>query len=67
MLGVNVGGWDRSVRIGIGIALLVLGATGAIGWWGLVGLVPLVTGLIRTCPLYTVLGVSTCPRDRRAT
>ena len=57
----NVGGLDRLLRIGAGVVLLVLAATGAIGLWGLIGLVPLATGLFRFCPVYPLLGLSTCP------
>jgi hypothetical protein len=61
MLKTNIGGLDRAARLCAGIALLGLAATGVIGPWGYVGLVPLATGLLKSCPLYTVLGVSTCP------
>jgi len=60
----NVGGWDKILRIVIGIGLLALGAFGPIGWWGLVGLVPLLTGLVGSCPLYTIVGMSTCPSGK---
>jgi len=60
----NVGGWDKILRIVIGIGLLALGAFGPIGWWGLVGLVPLLTGLMGSCPLYTIVGMSTCPSGK---
>ena len=47
----------------LGVALLALLAVGPVPGWGLaglVGLVPLLTGLVGSCPVYTVLGVSTC-------
>ena len=56
----NVGKTDKLLRIGAGIALLGLGASGVIGWWGLIGLVPLATGLLNWCPAYTLLGIKTC-------
>ena len=56
----NVGGIDRTLRIIIGIALLALCAVPSVGWWGLIGIVPLATGLMRFCPLYPMLGISTC-------
>jgi len=43
----------------------VLAATEIIGRWGYIGVVPLLTGLISICPLYSLLGVSTCARARR--
>jgi hypothetical protein len=57
----NVGGIDRVLRIVLGLALLALTLTGAIGAWGWIGLVPLATAAIGFCPLYTVLGFSSCP------
>ena len=43
-MGCNVGGVDRMLRIAAGLVILALGAFGPLGWWGLVGLVPLETG-----------------------
>ena len=57
---VNVGGIDRIVRILVGIVLIGLVATGQIGWWGWLGVIPLATGLIGWCPPYAMLGFSTC-------
>jgi len=59
----NVGGIDRVLRIVVGIAVLALFFVleGNARYWALVGLVPLITGLFRTCPLYSVIGVNTCP------
>ena len=57
----NVGGIDRILRIVAGLVLIALAATGTVGWWGWLGVVPLVTGLFRLCPLYTLLGLNTCP------
>jgi Protein of unknown function (DUF2892) len=57
----NVGGIDRVLRIVLGLVLIALAATGTVGVWGYVGVVPLLTGLIGWCGLYTVLGVNTCP------
>lgn len=53
---------ERALRIGAGLVLLSLVFVGPKTLWGLVGVVPLLTGLLGSCPLYTVLGVSTCPR-----
>jgi hypothetical protein len=56
----NVGGIDRVVRIVAGVVLIGLAATGNVGVWGWLGLVPLATGLIGWCPPYTLLGINTC-------
>ena len=61
MFSTNVGGIDRAVRIIVGLALLALIFVGPKTWWGLVGIIPLVTGLFSTCPLYSIFGLSTCP------
>ena len=58
---VNVGLIDRLARALLGIVLLALTFTGAIGLWGWIGVVPLATAALGFCPLYTVLGLSTCP------
>ncbi|MEX8517970.1 MAG: DUF2892 domain-containing protein [Leptothrix sp. (in: b-proteobacteria)] len=57
----NVGGLDRILRIVAGLVLIALTLTGTIGVWGWIGVVPLVTGLFKFCPLYTVLGMNSCP------
>jgi len=56
----NVGGMDRMLRIVLGLVLIALAATGTIGAWGWIGLVPIATAALGFCPLYTVLGFSTC-------
>lgn len=58
---VNEAGWDRGVRIVLGLGLLALTAVGPRTAWGLVGIVPLLTGIVGFCPLYRVFGFSTCP------
>ena len=55
----NIGTLDRSLRIAAGLILLGLSLSGVIGLWGLIGIVPLATGLFRFCPLYPLLGIST--------
>ena len=60
----NVGGIDRVLRIVIGLALIGLTLSGSVGVWGWVGVVPLLTALAGTCPLYTVFGFSTCPMKK---
>lgn len=61
MFKTNVGGIDRVLRIVAGLALIALALTGVIGAWGWIGLVPLATGLMSTCPLYSLIGLNTCP------
>ena len=61
MFKTNVGGVDRLLRITAGLVLLALTLTGTIGAWGWIGLVPLATGLLKTCPVYSLLGISSCP------
>jgi len=56
----NVGTVDRVLRIVVGLVLIGLAATGHIGVWGWIGVVPLATGLLRVCPAYSILGVRTC-------
>lgn len=61
----NVGTVDRAIRILLGLALVVMFAMDRIGAWGLIGLVPLATGLLGFCPLYQGLGIHTCSRASR--
>ncbi|GAA4408868.1 YgaP family membrane protein [Quisquiliibacterium transsilvanicum] len=56
----NVGGLDRMLRIAVGVVLIALALTGTIGAWGWIGIVPLLTGLFRSCPLYSIFGWNTC-------
>ncbi|PAA11797.1 MULTISPECIES: YgaP family membrane protein [Pseudomonas] len=58
----NIGTIDRSLRIVAGLLLIGLSLSGVIGVWGWIGLVPLVTGIFRFCPVYTLLGIKTCNR-----
>lgn len=57
---VNVGTVDRALRIVVGLVLIGLAATGRIGAWGWIGILPLLTGIVRVCPAYSILGVKTC-------
>ena len=61
----NVGGIDRGLRVLAGIVLIALAATGTVGVWGWIGVVPLITGLVGSCPLYSLLGMNTCPLKSR--
>jgi hypothetical protein len=58
----NVGTLDRAVRAIGGTVLVALAATGTVGWWGWLGLVPLGTAALGWCPPYAMLGISTCKR-----
>lgn len=59
-MNINVGSIDRILRIVAGLVLIALAATGTVGPWGYIGVVPLLTGLFRFCPAYTLLGMNTC-------
>ncbi|WP_394730834.1 DUF2892 domain-containing protein [Altererythrobacter sp. GH1-8] len=56
----NEGTVDRVLRVIVGLVLIALALTGTFSPWGWVGVVPLVTGLVGMCPIYSLLGVSTC-------
>jgi hypothetical protein len=60
----NVGGIDRILRIGAGVVLVGLAATGTVGAWGWIGVVPLLTGAVGFCPVYPLLGMNTCPMKK---
>jgi hypothetical protein len=60
----NVGTIDRIVRAVIGLALIALTLAGTIGVWGWIGVVPLLTAALGFCPLYTMLGFSSCPMKK---
>ena len=66
---VNVGGIDKVLRIVAGIVLLaltfVLKSEGGLWLWGLIGIVPLATGLMGWCPAYSILGMNTCPMKEK--
>jgi len=55
----NVGTMDRAIRIIAGLVLIGLAATGTIGMWGWIGIVPVLTGVFRFCPAYPLLGINT--------
>jgi len=62
---INEGTLDRAIRIVIGLALVSLTMVGPKSMLGLIGIVPLVTGAVGFCPLYKLLGLSTCPMPSR--
>ena len=66
-MNANVGGIDKMLRIAAGLAILslVVILEGSARWWGLVGLVPFLTGLFGVCPAHSLLGIRTCPAQHR--
>lgn len=58
----NVGALDRVLRIVVGLGVLSLAFIGPQSPLGYLGLAPLLTGIVGTCPLYTLLGVATCAK-----
>lgn len=56
----NIGNIERVIRIVGGLVVIALAATGTVGVWGWLGLVPLATGLTGWCPPYSLLGINTC-------
>jgi hypothetical protein len=62
----NEGSIDRGARVALGLVLLTLVFVGPQTLWGLVGVVPLLTGALGSCPLYRVFGVSTCTSESHA-
>ena len=63
----NVGVADKAVRIVVGIVILsaLIFVEGPLRWLGLIGFVPLFTGIFGYCPLYALLGFDTCPLEKR--
>ncbi len=57
---INEGTLDRAIRIVAGVAILSITVIGPHTLWGLVGAVPLLTGLVGFCPLYRLFGIRTC-------
>jgi hypothetical protein len=58
---INIGTADRAIRVIVGLVIIGLGILGR-SWWGLIGLLPLLTAAVRFCPAYVPFGISTCPR-----
>ena len=65
LLPKNEGTVDRAVRVIAGIAIVSLACVGPKTPWGYLGLLPIVTGLLGSCPAYTLFGLSTCPMKKR--
>lgn len=57
---------ERGVRVLVGLGLIGAAFAGPLAPWGYIGIVPLLTGLTGNCPLYSVLGISTCPVETRS-
>lgn len=62
----NVGNTDRVLRVTAGVIILLLGVFFQ-SWWGLLGIIPVVTGLVRFCPLYLPFGISTVKEEPQQT
>jgi Protein of unknown function (DUF2892) len=58
----NVAAWDRILRVIVGLTLLAF--VGPRSAWGWLGLIPFATGLVGMCPLYRLIGTSTCPAPK---
>lgn len=58
----NVGTMDRMFRVLLGLVLIAMVFFGPKTAWGWVGLVPLLTGLLKTCPIYSLFGINSCLR-----
>lgn len=58
----NIHNIERVARVIVGIIILSLVFVGPKTWWGLIGILPILTGVIGWCPPYQLLGISTCKR-----
>lgn len=56
----NLATWDRAGRFILGVLLIGLAATGTLGPWAWIGVIPLATAFMNFCPLYRVFGFKTC-------
>ncbi len=65
LLPKNVGSVDRALRFALGVGLLAIAFTGPQTPWGYLGFIPLLTAAIGSCPLYTMMGFSTCAVPKR--
>lgn len=64
LLPKNEGTIDRALRVALGLGLISIAFVGPQTPWGFLGAIPLATGLLGSCPLYTILGLSTCPAKK---
>ncbi|MBU2491818.1 MAG: DUF2892 domain-containing protein [Bacteroidetes bacterium] len=60
---INVGSTDRILRIIAGSAIVAAGFIFQT-WWGVIGVIPIITGFVKTCPAYLPFGLSTCKVDK---
>lgn len=60
MLDKNMGTIDRGVRFVVGAVLIIAALAGTLGAWAYIGIIPVLTSLMGSCPAYTLLGVKTC-------
>ncbi len=65
-MNINEGSIDRALRVIVGIALIAMVFVGPQTIWGWIGVVPFITGVIGICPLYSVLGINTCPISQKS-
>ena len=61
----NVGSTDRILRIVVGLALIGATLAGMLPVWGWIGVVPLLTGIFKFCPAYTLFGMNTCAMEKK--
>jgi hypothetical protein len=64
-MNTNIGTADRNARVIIGMVLIAAAVFGFIGMWGFIGVVAVITGLVRYCPAYKLLGYTSCPIPTR--
>ncbi len=62
---INEGTLDRTLRVVTGLVLIGLAATDTVGLWGYIGVVPLLTGALGTCPVYSMLAINSCTLNKR--
>ncbi|MDR7122328.1 DUF2892 domain-containing protein [Rheinheimera soli] len=60
MMQKNVGGLDKIVRVSAGVVLIAFAVLDVIAPWGWLGVIPLLTGVVGVCPLYSLLGINSC-------
>ena len=60
----NIGTSDRIFRIAAGLAIIIIGLV-AKSWWGIIGIVPIITASVGHCPAYLPLGINTCKLDKK--